>query len=240
MNPPISHEGEDAESLFLQLTGARPSGRKSRGDAILDVDEEAHYVEVKRCCSSHTVNQVRAINLSGFAIPRRCPATMSGEMVTIRASVPAVLALGLLLCARTAAADEQPERLLLADRISRVHAIGSRLYIRSTVLTRSADSSRIDLTLDVPTALVGLRTTFIVDVGGVVGAAVAPAGARSATRGNLVLRRTKTPKGTRLRIALQAGSSRPRTTSGQSGEEVLVWVFADRRAFRADGLLIER
>ncbi len=60
MNPPISHEGEDAEGLFRQLTGARPSDIKARGDAILDVDHEAHYVEVKKC-SSNTINQVRAI-----------------------------------------------------------------------------------------------------------------------------------------------------------------------------------
>ena len=60
MTPPISREGDDAEMRFIQLTGARWSDDKSAGDAILDVDREAHYVEVKQC-SATTVNQVRAI-----------------------------------------------------------------------------------------------------------------------------------------------------------------------------------
>lgn len=57
----IRHEGDDAERSFLRLVkGSRPSPDSKRGDALVPVDNDWHFVEIKQC-QSNTINQVRAI-----------------------------------------------------------------------------------------------------------------------------------------------------------------------------------
>jgi hypothetical protein len=57
----IRHEGDKAEHLFLRLVGDSVKSRDSkRGDALVLVDGNQHYVEIKQC-QSGTINQVRAI-----------------------------------------------------------------------------------------------------------------------------------------------------------------------------------
>lgn len=57
----IRNEGKPAEQLFLQLVKAsRDSDSSKRGDAIVTVDGQPSYVEIKYT-TSNTINQVRAI-----------------------------------------------------------------------------------------------------------------------------------------------------------------------------------
>ena len=59
----IRNEGAGAEARFLELVpGATPSDNPKRGDVIVPVDGDDHYVEIKECRSDGgTINQVRAI-----------------------------------------------------------------------------------------------------------------------------------------------------------------------------------
>jgi len=62
----IRNEGRDAEQRFIDLVeGARDSDHQARGDAMVQVDGQDAYVEVKECHAkagrSGTINQVRSI-----------------------------------------------------------------------------------------------------------------------------------------------------------------------------------
>lgn len=61
----IRRGSEKAVARFLEITGARPSEDRRRGDAILSVEGKDHYVEIKQCRAewyeTNTVNQIRPI-----------------------------------------------------------------------------------------------------------------------------------------------------------------------------------
>ena len=62
----IRNEGQDAEDHFIRLVAAaRASDLAKAGDAIVTVDGEDSYIEIKECHAvvgkSGTINQVRAI-----------------------------------------------------------------------------------------------------------------------------------------------------------------------------------
>jgi len=64
----IRNEGEPAEREFLRLvTGARRSTSARLGDAVVPVDGQDSFVEVK-CVTSNTINQIRAIKFIPLAI----------------------------------------------------------------------------------------------------------------------------------------------------------------------------
>ena len=57
MTAGITHEGTEAEELFMALTGAHPSRYRTRGDCVL----EGHYVEVKKVGREGQLNQIRPV-----------------------------------------------------------------------------------------------------------------------------------------------------------------------------------
>lgn len=69
----IRREGDDAENRFLNLVeSSRKSEVPALGDAIVTVDQQEFYVEIKQCAAqigaSGTINQVRPIKSIPCAI----------------------------------------------------------------------------------------------------------------------------------------------------------------------------
>lgn len=64
----IRHEGDNAERSFRRLVkNSRSSPDSKRGDALVLVDNEWYFVEIKEC-HSNTINQVRAIKFISLII----------------------------------------------------------------------------------------------------------------------------------------------------------------------------
>ena len=129
----ISGSGRDAETRFLELTGAERTSQAARGDAVVD----GNFVEIKRATKT-TLNQVRAVKYI-VLIAYYCPDGAAPCWYV----VPAYRVVALVARKIRGQHTENPfESATLSIRDLADYRVDDEVQLRTQVLAAVRDSAR--------------------------------------------------------------------------------------------------